>query len=56
MKRSETTEDEKNENLALFGAEEIQITEEDIEKAKLKNKKDTEALEIPTFISINTKL
>jgi len=38
-----------SENLALFGVEEITITKEDLEKAKLENEKDTEALEVPTF-------
>ena len=42
-------------NLALFGVKEIQITKEDVKKAKLENDKDKEALEIPTFISINTR-
>ena len=49
------SKEKNNENLALFGKEEIQITKEELEKAKLENEKDKEALEVPTFISINTK-
>jgi len=56
MKDSKMTETQKpEEKLALFGTKEIQITEEELKKAKLENAKDTKALEIPTFINIDTK-
>ena len=42
----------KNENLSLFGKEKIQITQKELNEAKLKNNKDTEVLELPTFSSI----
>jgi len=43
-------ENHKETNLALFGKDVIQITKDDLKKAKLENEKDTEALEVPTFI------
>lgn len=55
MNQQQSTEKTNNDNLALFGIEEIEITQEDLKKAKLENKKDKEALDIPTFISVNTK-
>jgi len=55
MKKNKTTENLKNENLALFGVEKIEISQEDLKKAKIENEKDKEALEIPTFISVDIK-
>ena len=42
-------ENHRDKNLGLFGTKEIQISKEDLEKAKMENEKDTEVLEVPFF-------
>jgi len=54
MKNEELTKEQKKDNLSLFGIEEVKITQEEIERAKLINEKDKEPLEVPTFISVTT--